>query len=57
MGSVSICQKLHRTDSKDPDIRGFDPPLRRMFSGKGDFSLGVNIGSDSSSQKLFWMRV
>ena len=26
--------------------RGFDPLLRRIFSGRGDFSLGVNIGSD-----------
>ena len=24
---------------------GFDPPLRRIFSGRGDFSLGVNMGS------------
>ena len=31
---------------------GFDPP-----SGKGDFSLGVNMGSDSSPPKLFQMRV
>ena len=28
------------------------------FSGRGDFSLGVNMVSDSiSPQKLFWMRV
>ena len=27
--------------------RGFDPLLRRFFSGKGFFSLGVNTGADS----------
>ena len=27
------------------------------FSGRGDFSLGVNMGSDSIPPKLFWMRV
>ena len=27
--------------------RGFDPPLGRIFSDRGDFSLGVNMGSDS----------
>ena len=32
---------------------GFDPPLRRIFSGRRDFSLGVNMGSDSIPQKLF----
>ena len=33
--------------------RGFDPPLRRFFSRQrgGDFSLGVNMGSDSYSPK------
>ena len=37
--------------------RGFNPPLRRNFSGRGDFSLGVDVGSDSIAPKLFWMRV
>ena len=27
------------------------------FSGRGDFSLGVNKGPDSIPQKFFWMRV
>ena len=27
------------------------------FSGRGDFSLGVNMGSDSIPPKLFRMRV
>ena len=31
--------------------RGFDPPQGEIFSGGGDFSLGVNMGSDSI-QKL-----
>ena len=30
--------------------RGFDPPLGK-FSGRGDFSLGVNTGSNSIPQK------
>ena len=29
--------------------RRFDPPLTRIISGRGDFSLGVNMGSDSIS--------
>ena len=29
-----------------PRCRGFDPPLG-TFSGRGDFSLGVNMGSNS----------
>ena len=29
-----------------PQCRGFDPPLG-TFSGRGDFSLGVNMGSNS----------
>ena len=36
--------------------RGFAPSLR-FFSGKGEFSLGVNIVSDSISPKLFRVRV
>ena len=39
-----------------PQRRGFDPPLG-TFSGRGDFSLGVNMGSNSIPQKLFRMRV
>ena len=31
--------------------RGFDPPLRRSFPGRGYFSLGVNMGSDHIPQK------
>ena len=27
------------------------------FSGRGNFSLGVNMGPDSIPPKLFWMRV
>ena len=27
------------------------------FSGKREFSLGVNMGSDSTPPKLFWVRV
>ena len=34
---------------------GFDP--RERISGRGDFSLEVNMGSDSITPKLFWMRV
>ena len=30
--------------------RGFDPPLG-TFSGRGDFSLGLNMGSNSLPQK------
>ena len=33
-----------------PRCRGFDPPLG-TFSGRGDFSLGVNMGSNSIPQK------
>ena len=33
-----------------PQRRGFDPPLG-TFSGRGDFSLGVNIGSNSIPPK------
>ena len=33
--------------------RGFDPPLKRLFFGRGDFSLGVNMGSDSIPQNSF----
>ena len=36
---------------------GFDPPLRRIFSGRGDFSHGVNMGSDSIPQKLFQISI
>ena len=37
--------------------RGFHHPLRRIFLGRGDFSLGVNMGSGSIRPKLFRMRV
>ena len=37
-------------------VIGFDPPLG-TFSGRGDFSLGVNMGSNSIPQKLLRMRV
>ena len=33
-----------------PQRRGFDPPLG-TFSGRGDFPLGVNMGSNSISPK------
>ena len=33
-----------------PQRRGFAPPLG-TFSGRGDFSLGVNMGSNSIPQK------
>ena len=33
-----------------PQRHGFDPPLG-TFSGRGDFSLGVNMGSNSISPK------
>ena len=33
-----------------PRCRGFDPPLG-TFSGRGDFSLGVNMGSNSIPPK------
>ena len=36
--------------------RGFDPPLERFFLGRGDFSSGVNLGSDLIPPKLFRMR-
>ena len=39
-----------------PQRRGIDPPLGK-FSSIGDFSLGVNMGSNSIPQKLFRMRV
>ena len=35
---------------------GIDPPLGK-FSGRGDFSLGVNMGSNPIPPKLFRMRV
>ena len=38
-----------------PQRRGFDPPLG-TFSGRGDFSLEVNMGSNSIPQKLLRMR-
>ena len=41
--------------ARGPQRRGFDPPLGK-FSGRGDFSLGVNMGSNSIPQKLFRMR-
>ena len=34
-----------------PQRRGFDPPLG-TFSGREDFSLGVNMSSNSIPQKL-----
>ena len=37
--------------------RGFDILLGRIFSGRGDFSLGVDMGSDSIPSKLFQMEV
>ena len=33
-----------------PQRHGFDPPLG-TFSGRGDFSLGVNMGSNSNPPK------
>ena len=33
-----------------PQRRGFDPPLGK-FSGRGDFPLGVNLGSNSIPKK------
>ena len=33
-----------------PQRRGFEPPLE-TFSGRGDFSLGVNMGSNSIPPK------
>ena len=40
-----------------PQRRGFDPPLGK-FSREGDFSLGVNMASNSIPPKqLFRMRV
>ena len=33
-----------------PQRRGFDPPVG-TFSGRGDFSLGVNMGSNSIPPK------
>ena len=33
-----------------PQRRGFDPPMG-TFSGRGDFSLGVNMGSNSIPPK------
>ena len=33
-----------------PQRRGFDPPLGKFF-GRGDFSLGVNMGSNSIPPK------
>ena len=33
---------------RNSSLVGCDPPLKRsFFSGRGDFSLGVNMGSDS----------
>ena len=46
-----------RSLSCEMQCHGFNPILRRIFSGRGDFSLGVNMGSDSIPQNLFWMRV
>ena len=37
--------------------RGFDSPLGRFFFGRGDCSLGVNMGFDAIPLKLFQMRV
>ena len=34
-----------------PQRRGFDPPLG-TFSGRGDFSLGVNMGSNSIPPRM-----
>ena len=45
-GSLSCVMQSH----------GFDPPLG-TFSGRGDFSLEVNMGSDSIPPKLFRVRV
>ena len=36
---------------------GFDPPLGRIFSSRVDFSLEVNMGSDSIPLILFRRKV
>ena len=33
------------------------PSSEENYSGRGDFSLGVTMGSDSIPLKLSWMRV
>ena len=43
-------EKIPDELQKMPHTRGFDPPLG-TFSGRGDFSLGVNMGSNSIPPK------
>ena len=45
---TSGCSRFHFHVSSPP--HGFDPPLG-TFSGRGDFSLGVNMGSNSIPPK------
>ena len=54
--SIYLCISGGRNSSvgsawaRCPQCHGFDPPLG-TFSGRGDFSLGVNMGSTSTPLK------
>ena len=44
LGSLSCLMQCH----------GFDSPLRRILSSRGDFSLGVNMDSDIAWNSFKW---
>ena len=50
MSRTGIARSVGSAWARCPQRRGFDPPLG-TFSGRGDFSLGVNIGSYSIPAK------
>ena len=50
IGSLLYVFGWCKRHSKPITRRGFDPPLGK-FSGRGDFSLGVNMGSNSIPPK------
>ena len=50
MGSGGRNSSVGSAWARCPQRHGFDPPLG-TFSGRGDFSLGVNMGSNSIPPK------
>ena len=50
MGSGGRNSSVGSAWARCPQCRRFDPPLG-TFSGRGDFSLGVNMGSNSIAPK------
>ena len=56
LGPESLVGSVLGSPSCLMQCRGFDTPGEN-FSGRGDFSLGVNMGSDSIPSKLLQIRV